>query len=143
MKSLAKYIFVMLFSAAAATFTADAQNNGQSQAEPDYEKQIKQQVDYFIETYHLDDIQAFRLDTLLQHYLPIYNEEVDKLKSSGISMMESYQPMLDKWADFFDRSYEKIFTPEQWKRYLKSAAGKEKKKRDIRMAEAAAGSSKK
>ena len=58
-------------------------------------------------------------------------------------MMESYQPMLDKWADFFDRSYEKIFTPEQWKRYLKSAAGKEKKKRDIRMAEAAAGSSKK
>ncbi len=143
MKSLAKYISVVLLFAAAATFTAGAQNSGQSQADPDFEKQIKQQVDYFIETYHLDDIQAFRLDTLLQHYLPIYTEEVDKLKASGISMMESFQPMLDRWADFFDRSYEKIFTPEQWKRYLKSAAGKEKKKRDIRMAEAAAGTSKK
>lgn len=143
MKSLAKYIFVTLLFATAATFTAGAQNNRQSQTEPDFEKQIKQQVDYFIETYHLDEVQAFRLDTLLQHYLPIYTESVNKLKASGLSMMESYQPTLDKWADFFDSSYEKIFTPEQWKRYLKSTAGKEKKKRDIRMAEAAAGTSKK
>ena len=36
-----------------------------------------------------------------------------------------------------DKEYEKIFTEDQWKRYLKSARGREKRKRDKRMAERA------
>ena len=138
MKSPVKYIFAALLFAA-ATLSSAAQN-GQQKKEADFEKQIKQQVDYFIEIYKLDDIQAFRLDTLLQHYLPIYTEELKKISAAGASQASSYQTMVDKWADFFDSSYEKIFTPEQWKRYMKSTPGKEKKKRDQRMAEAAAAS---
>ena len=40
-----------------------------------------------------------------------------------------------EWLDAIDKEYEKIFDEDQWKRYLKSARGREKRKRDKRMAE--------
>lgn len=97
---------------------------------------IAKQVNDMIDRYKLDDYQAFRLDTLLQHYVPIYQAEIGKVKSAGASQIESYQIVVDKWGDFLDSEYQKIFTEEQWKLYMKSAAGKEKKKRDKRLAAA-------
>ena len=97
---------------------------------------IAKQVNDMIDRYKLDDYQAFRLDTLLQHYVPLYQAEIGKVKSAGASQIESYQIVVDKWGDFLDSEYQKIFTEEQWKLYMKSAAGKEKKKRDKRLAAA-------
>ncbi len=104
--------------------------------EPDYDELISKQVEELIDRYKLDDSQAFRVDTLLQHYVPVYNEELKKVKDSGAAQIASYQMVIDKWGEFFDSQYEQIFTPEQWKSYMKSYAGKEKKKRDKRLAEA-------
>lgn len=95
---------------------------------------IAKQVENLIDRYDLDDFQAFQIDTLLQHFVPIYNEEIKKVKASGASQIDSYQRVMDIWGDFFDTQYQKIFTPEQWKQYMKSTAGREKKKRDKRLA---------
>lgn len=95
---------------------------------------IAKQVENLIDRYDLDDFQAFQIDTLLQHFVPIYNEEIKKVKASGASQIDSYQHVMDIWGDFFDTQYQKIFTPEQWKQYMKSTAGREKKKRDKRLA---------
>lgn len=95
---------------------------------------IAKQVENLIERYDLDDFQAFQIDTLLQHFVPIYNEEIKKVKASGASQIDSYQRVMDIWGDFFDTQYQKIFTPEQWNQYMKSSAGREKKKRDKRLA---------
>ncbi|MBQ5401912.1 MAG: hypothetical protein IIU16_03245 [Bacteroidales bacterium] len=95
---------------------------------------IAKQVENLIDRYNLDDFQAFQIDTLLQHFVPIYNEEIKKVKASGASQIDSYQRVMDIWGDFFDNQYQKIFTPEQWKQYMKSTAGREKKKRDKRLA---------
>lgn len=110
--------------------------NPGSDEEPDYDELISKQVEELIDRYKLDDSQAFRVDTLLQHYVPVYNEELKKVKDSGAAQIASYQMVIDKWGEFFDSQYEQIFTPEQWKSYMKSYAGKEKKKRDKRLAEA-------
>ena len=104
------------------------------QKELSFEEIIAKQVEDMVECYKLDDYQAFKLDTLLQHFAPIYNAEMKRVKDSGAAQSASFQSINDKWADFFDSEYQKIFSEEQWNRYLKSTAGREKKKRDKRMA---------
>jgi hypothetical protein len=108
--------------------------NGNAPAKPlTVDEQIAKQVDDLIDRYKLDDYQAFRIDTLLQHYVPVYHAAMQKVKDSGAAQVESYQMVLDYWADFFDTQYQQIFNEDQWKLYLKSAAGREKKKRDKRL----------
>ena len=113
-----------------------AQQQEGSRQEPDYDEIAAKQVNELLDRYKLDDIQAFKVDTLLQHYVPIYNEEIRRVRDAGASQAQSYQRVVDFWGDFLDNEYKKIFTEEQWKRYMKSYAGKEKKKRDKRLAAA-------
>ena len=113
-----------------------AQMQDEPQNEPNWDEVVAKQVNELIDRYKLDDYQAFKVDTLLQHYIPIYNEELRRVRAAGASQIQSYQRVVDIWGDFFDTEYQKIFTAEQWKLYMKSFAGKEKRKRDKRLAEA-------
>ncbi|MBO7585217.1 MAG: hypothetical protein J6T09_06060, partial [Bacteroidales bacterium] len=113
-----------------------AKMQDEPQNEPNWDEVVAKQVNELIDRYKLDDYQAFKVDTLLQHYIPIYNEELRRVRSAGASQIQSYQRVVDIWGDFFDTEYQKIFTEEQWKLYMKSFAGKEKRKRDKRLAEA-------
>ena len=110
-----------------------AQNSNAPAKPLSVDEQIAKQVDDLIERYKLDDYQAFRIDTLLQHYVPVYQAAMKKLKDSGAAQVESYQMVLDYWADFFDSQYQQIFNDDQWKLYRKSQSGREKKKRDKRL----------
>lgn len=110
-----------------------AQNSNAPAKPLSVDEQIAKQVDDLIDRYKLDEYQAFRVDTLLQHYVPVYHEAMKKLKDSGAAQVESYQMVLDYWADFFDCQYQQIFNENQWKLYMKSQAGREKKKRDKRL----------
>ena len=138
MKNISKYMALAAMFLLLGTAVCAAQQQGASAGKgpADYDEVIAKQVNDMIDRYRLDDYQAFRLDTLLQHYVPLYNEELAKVKASGASQYTSYQMVLDKWADFLDSEYKKIFTEKQWASYMKSYAGKEKKKRDKRMAAA-------
>lgn len=144
LSKIVKMRFLSTFMAAAALFfclgntPCHAQQQGQDKP-VDYDEVVAKQVNDMIDRYKLDDSQAFRLDTLLQHYIPIFNEEVQRVKHSGAAQIESYQRVMDKWGDFLDSEYQKIFTEEQWKLYMKSYAGKEKKKRDKRLTAARGG----
>ncbi len=141
MNLLFKYIAVSAVLISLSSGLCRAQQNGGQGSKPmTFEEVITKQVEDMVDCYKLDDYQAFTLDTLLQHFAPIYNAELKKVKDSGAAQAASYQTVVDKWADFFDREYEKIFNEKQWKQYMKSAAGREKKKRDKRM-EAARGES--
>ena len=104
-----------------------AQGSNAQQKPLSVEEQITKQVDELIDRYKLDDYQAFRVDTLLQHYVPIYHAAMKKVKDSGAAQVESYQMVLDYWADFFDSQYQQIFDEKQWSLYMKSASGRERK----------------
>ncbi|MBP5506191.1 MAG: hypothetical protein J6X89_08875 [Bacteroidales bacterium] len=134
MKHLSKYIAVAALFLTLSGTLCKAQPAAQEEKE--YADAVAKQVEQMIEHFKLDDYQAFKLDTLMQHYAPIYQAEIKRVKDSGAAQVASFQTVVDKWADFFDSEYQKIFTEEQWKRYLKSPAGREKKKRDKRMAAA-------
>ena len=134
MSVFSKYISaVALFLCIGSTFCF-AQQENEPKKEMNYDEAAAKQVEEFIDRYKLDDIQAFRIDTLLQHYVPIYNEDLKRVRAAGASQIQSYQRVVDFWGDFLDSQYQAIFTEEQWKLYMKSSAGKEKKKRDKRLA---------
>ena len=61
-------------------------------------------------------------------------EEITLTRKTGASNDETFQALSDKWMAATDEALEKVFTEEQWQKYLKSAYGKEKKRRDKRMA---------
>lgn len=136
MNVFCKYIAVVAALFCLPGHICSAQQGNGQQKELSFDEAVAKQVEDMVSRYKLDDYQAFKLDTLLQHYAPIYNEAMQKVKASGASQMASYQSVMDKWADFFDTEYQKIFTEKQWKLYMKSAAGSEKKKRDKRLAAA-------
>jgi len=126
---------IALFFCIQTTLCMAQQQGGQAE-EPNYDEAIAKQIEDYVDRYKLDETQAFRIDTLLQHFIPIYNADMKRVKAAGAAQMSSYQMVMDKWGDFFDNEYQKIFTEEQWKLYMKSSAGKEKKKRDKRLAAA-------
>ena len=134
MSVFSKYITVAVLFLCLGSVICFAQQENAPGKEMDYDEAAAKQVEEFIDRYKLDDYQAFRIDTLLQHYVPIYNEELKKVRAAGASQVESYQRVVDYWSDFLDTQYQSIFTEEQWKLYMKSPAGKEKKKRDKRLA---------
>ena len=107
----------------------------QEPQEPDIDKIIENQLDNLTRSFHLDDVQVFYVDSILQYNYPAMMAEYADTRKTGASNSETYQVISDKWMDATDRALEKVFTEEQWKKYLKSAYGKEKKRRDKRIAE--------
>ena len=107
----------------------------QDPQEPDIDKIIENQLDNLTRSFHLDDVQVFYVDSILQYNYPAMMAEYADTRKTGASNSETYQVISDKWMDATDRALEKVFTEEQWKKYLKSAYGKEKKRREKRMQE--------
>lgn len=105
----------------------------QDPQEPDIDKIVNTQVENLTKSFKLDEVQVFYVDSILQHNYPAMVEEINQTRKTGASNDETYQALSDKWMAATDEALEKVFTEEQWQKYLKSAYGKEKKRRDKRM----------
>ena len=119
-----------------ASFNAAAQDP-QQQEPIDFAEIAEKQADAFQKRFNLDAVQLFRIDSLYQHDLPAMDAEMQGLRKAGMWNTNTYQAVSDKWMDIMDKGIEKIFTEEQWQKYMKSAHGKEQQKRDKRLAKAA------
>ncbi len=109
----------------------------QEAQEPDMDKIINNQLDNLTRTFKLDEVQVFFVDSILQYNYPAMMAEMEQTRKTGASNSDTYQAISDKWMDATDRAFERFFTEEQWKKYLKSNYGKEKVRRDKRMSERA------
>lgn len=107
---------------------------GQEQEKPSPEKFAAEHIEFLVRNLEIDEIQVFYADSIYQHNFHGLIEEVESLKKRGMSANSVYEEVSDKWLDATDRALEKILTPAQWKKYLKTSFGKEKSKRDKRMA---------
>ena len=104
--------------------------------QPDPLELASKMVDQLIKNYDIDVAQAFKIDTMLQASYTAYYAEVERLAKSGASGNSGqYQRISDKWGDHIDKFIQEVMTDEQWAKYLKSDAGRAKKKRDKRMAD--------
>ena len=110
---------------------------GQEQEKPSPEKFAADHIEFLVRNLEIDEIQIFYADSIYQHNFFELIEEMESLKKKGMSANSVYEEVSDKWLDATDRALEKILTPEQWKKYLRTSFGKEKAKRDKRMAKRA------
>lgn len=123
-------IFGVLMLTAAAP-----QASAQEPEQPNIDEIIANQLENLERMFKLDDVQIFFVDSILQANFPAMMEEFENTQKAGAANAETFQLLSDKWMDRTDRAFEKVFTPEQWTRYMKSTYGKEKKKRDKRLSE--------
>lgn len=115
---------------------------GQQQQKQDDEalkKQLRQDIDKIVENYEaslkLEDWQVFYLDSILVHDYNAMTDELKALQEAKVSNVNQYTVTRDKWNEKIYNAVHNILNEEQWAKYLKTGAAKEKKLRDKRAAE--------
>lgn len=107
-----------------------------AQQQPDLYEQIEEEADRLQKLLDLEDWQVFYVDSTLKHDYPAMMAEYEELRASKVSSSLLYLDVQDRWMDQIDRTYKKIFTPEQWTAYLKTGAAKQQKAREKRKQQA-------
>lgn len=111
--------------------TASAQ---QQEKQPDVYEQAEQEADRLQGLLDLEDWQVFYVDSTLKHDFPAMMADYEELKKAKVANQSMYQDVHDKWMDQIDKTYMRIFTDEQWAKYLKNGAARAQKARAKRKA---------
>ena len=127
-----------LFIVAEFLFLGSFVASAQEQKQPDIYQQAETEADRLQKLLDLEDWQVFYVDSTLKHDWPAMIAEYDDLRMKKVSNSSMYQAVQDKWMEQIDKTYEKIFNPEQWAAYLKTGAAKLQKAREKRKAKAQA-----
>jgi len=127
------YLAVVLF---AALFVLPARAQQPELTPEQKEKQLYEFVDKETERLttllKLDESQQFYVTMTLTECWQGLQEEFGKLSASGVHNIDLYQVIQDKWLDKIDDEFESYFTPDQWKKYLRSGAERARKQREKR-----------
>ena len=122
-----KILFALLSMLFFVSVNAYAQEQGE-QKQPTPEEMAAKEAD------RLEYWQVFYVDSTLQHDYAAWQEEVKKLQAARVDNYDLYTITSDKWMEQIDKTYKKLFTPQQWAAYLKSGAAKQQKAREKRKA---------
>ena len=115
-------------------FAAQAQN--QATTPEQREKQMLESIDR--EKTRLRDLldleywQEFYVDSILTHDYTALTEELEGMQQAKVENSDLYISVQDKWMQQIVDSYKKIFTEDQWKKYMKSGGERAQKDRDKR-----------
>ena len=74
------------------------------------------------------------MDSILNHDYRAMQEELNSLASAKVSNSDIYMKTSDKWAENIYQAFRKVLNDDQWTKYLKSGAAREKKAREKRKA---------
>ncbi len=128
--------FLSIIVALLIPFFAMAQQQKPDEAE--MEKQLREAIDKEVDRYtnllDLEDWQAFYMDSILTHNFNGRKDEMMKLNEAKVSNIDAYTKVSDKWLEATYVAIQKILDEEQWAKYNKAGAAKEKKARDKRAA---------
>lgn len=110
--------------------------SSQDQKKPkDVLEMASEEADRLGSVLRLEDWQIFYVDSILQTNLKGMENDIKKLGESRVSMEDLYLRVQDEWGEKTDNAFRKIFTEEQWKRYLRSGAQRAIKEREKRKKE--------
>lgn len=93
---------------------------------------VEKTVDRYVESLKLNGGQAFKIDSTLIHDYTQMTLELEKLNQARVNSIDLFQQVQDKWNEQIYNAFRGFLDDEQWKKYLKSGAGKDKKARDKR-----------
>lgn len=114
--------------------TLSAQN--EQQTEKEFYESIDSQVNRLTDLLELNDAQIFYVDSILVHDYSAMQAELKEMQDKKVSNPDLYYDIQFKWQDQVYYSFQKIFDEDQWARYLKSGAERDKKNRDKKRAKA-------
>ena len=125
---------------------AGLQAYGQAPSAEEREKALFDSIDKTIERQtdmmDLADWQIFRIDSMLVHDYKAMTAELEDLDKAKVGNYDIYLRAQDKWMEQIYNGYRKILNDEQWAKYLKQGAAREKKARDKRTERALASEAK-
>ena len=110
----------------APSFTAFSQSQ---EKQPDIYEQAEMEADRLQRLLDLEDWQVFYVDSTLKHDFPAMMADYEELRKAKVANQSMYQDVHDKWMDQIDKTYMRIFTDEQWAKYLKNGAARAQKAR--------------
>ena len=116
-----------------ATLAAQEEKTPQ-QREKEFYEAIESQVNKLTSQLDLEDWQIFYVDSILTHDYKAMQAEMKELQERKVSNTDMYYDIQYKWQDKIYEAYEKVFNEEQWAKYLKNGAARDKKNRDKRRA---------
>ena len=102
------------------------------------DEQLREVIEHQIETYtdllDLEYWQVFYVDSIMTHDYTAMTAELQELSDSKVTNTEAYERVQDKWAEQMYNAYREVFNDQQWQKYLKAGAARDKKARDKREA---------
>lgn len=128
-----KLIIIAAFSLLAVSAFAQGQKSEKEQ-EKEFFEAIQTQVDRLAENLDLADWQIFYADSILTHNYTAIQQEFKTMNENKVSNSDHYYAVQDKWMEETYLAFQRILDEEQWAKYLKSGAARDKKARDKRAA---------
>ena len=130
-KSMKFFVTLALFLLPLGVF---AQQMSEEEQAKKLAEAIEREVDHHAENLDLEDWQVFYVDSILTANYKGMMDELGELNRSKVSNPDLFVMDQDKWMEKTYVAFEKVFDENQWAKYLKSGAAKEKKSRDKREA---------
>ena len=128
-------LFTLVAAAALSIFALEAQNQ-QAQTPEQQEKQLMEYIDKEVQRLssqlNLEYWQEFYVDSTLNHDFRAMQEELKEMQQAKVGNSDLYITVQDKWMQKVADSYQRFFTEEQWKKFLKSGGARAQKARDKR-----------
>lgn len=126
----------VLFAGFSIGLAAQTQSADEAKAEKEFYESVEREIERLTRLLDLNDAQIFFVDSIIVHDYKAMQAEVKELSDRKVSNVNMYYDIQDKWQEKIYEAYEKVFDEDQWAKYLKSGAARDKKSRDKRRAKA-------
>ena len=133
MKCRTALLFLMLLVPGVAFAQQQAPQTPEQREKQMYEN-IQKQVDDMADRLDLEDWQVFYADSILTANFGELAREYEQLGRNRVSDPDIYVRIQDGCMEKNYNAFRRILSDEQWAKYLKSGAAREKKARDKRAA---------
>ena len=124
----------VLFTGFSLSLAAQEMSADEKKAEKDFHDSVEREIDRLASLLKLEDWQVFYVDSILNHDYKAMQAELKVLQEQKVSNTDMYYDIQYKWQDKIYEAYGKLFNEDQWAKYLKSGAARDKKARDKKRA---------
>lgn len=129
-------LFLMLLVPGVA-FAQQQEPQTPEQREKQMYENIQKQVDDMASSLDLEDWQIFYADSILTTNFGALAKEFEELGKNRVSDLEVYSRLQDSCMEKNYNAFRAILNEQQWAKYLKTGAARDKKARDKRAAKRA------
>ena len=129
-----KYFAICVLSLLPFCAFAQQQQLSEEEELKQFREAIDKTVDNYTDQFDLEIWQTFYVDSILTHDYEAMRDELKGMQAAKMTNSDAYTRVQDKWAEQIYVALQKVFNEEQWAKYLKSGAAREKKARDKRAA---------